>query len=162
MPQGETKPPLRFRKLRTAWSVFCGLAAVLIIALWARSYWRFDFLASRNSICYLDCVSNRGSMECAFRRTSQPSFLFSGLNLEFASDNPFQCAYFPIIGFGDDGQIDGRHTWIVWFPHWLAAFVAVVFAATPWTPCSKRFTLRTLLMATTLVAVVLGSVVWLR
>src|SRR4051812_42476544 len=29
---------MRFRKLRIAWSVFWGLAAVLLIVLWVRSY----------------------------------------------------------------------------------------------------------------------------
>ena len=31
--------PMRFRKLRIAWSVVCGIACVLLIALWVRSYW---------------------------------------------------------------------------------------------------------------------------
>ena len=31
---------MRFRKLRIAWSVVCGLVAVLLIVLWVRSYWR--------------------------------------------------------------------------------------------------------------------------
>src|SRR3954470_19207851 len=33
---------MRFRKLRIAWSVFWGLACVLLIVLWGRSYWRWD------------------------------------------------------------------------------------------------------------------------
>src|SRR6266480_4470373 len=32
------------RKLRVAWSVFCGIACVLLIALWVRSYSRADSL----------------------------------------------------------------------------------------------------------------------
>ena len=30
---------MRFRKLRIAWSVVCGIACVLLIVLWVRSYW---------------------------------------------------------------------------------------------------------------------------
>src|SRR4051794_2870734 len=30
---------MRFRKLRIAWSMFWGLACVLLIVLWVRSYW---------------------------------------------------------------------------------------------------------------------------
>src|SRR6476620_7609681 len=30
---------MRFRKLRIAWSVMCGIACVLLIVLWVRSYW---------------------------------------------------------------------------------------------------------------------------
>src|SRR3954451_17185227 len=33
---------MRFRKLRIAWSVFWGLAAVLLIVLWVRSFWYAD------------------------------------------------------------------------------------------------------------------------
>ena len=33
---------MRFRKLRIAWSVVWGLAAVLLIVLWVRSYWWHD------------------------------------------------------------------------------------------------------------------------
>src|SRR6476659_1067575 len=44
MQPDEAKPPLRFRKLRIAWSVFWGLACVLLIVLWVRSYWAESFL----------------------------------------------------------------------------------------------------------------------
>ena len=47
---------MRFRKLRIAWSVACGLACVLLIVLWARSYWWCDncYIASRINLssCY--------------------------------------------------------------------------------------------------------------
>src|SRR5689334_19264816 len=42
MQPDKTKPLLRFRKLRIAWSVFWGLACVLLIVLWVRSYWCSD------------------------------------------------------------------------------------------------------------------------
>jgi hypothetical protein len=44
-------------------------------------------------------------------------------------------------------------------PHWFAMLTALAIAATPW--LRWRFSLRTLLIATTLVAVVLGLIVWL-
>src|SRR6476660_8978143 len=33
---------MRFCKLRIAWSVLCGIACVLLIVLWVRSYWWRD------------------------------------------------------------------------------------------------------------------------
>ena len=33
---------MRYRKLRIAWSVVWGLASVLLVVLWVRSYWRVD------------------------------------------------------------------------------------------------------------------------
>jgi len=35
---------IKFRKLQIAWSVLCGLACVLLIVLWVRSYRHFDEL----------------------------------------------------------------------------------------------------------------------
>ena len=47
-------------------------------------------------------------------------------------------------------------------PHWFFSLLTLIVAGAPWIRLSKRFTLRTLLIATTLVAVVLGLIVWLR
>src|SRR4051812_42704575 len=33
---------MRFRKLRIAWSVFWGVACLVLILLWVRSYWYWD------------------------------------------------------------------------------------------------------------------------
>ena len=44
-----TSGGIRFRKLRTATSVACAIAWVLLIALWVRSYWRFDLWAGSPS-----------------------------------------------------------------------------------------------------------------
>ncbi len=43
---------------------------------------------------------------------------------------------------------------------WLPTLLFATLAAVPWLPWSNRFSLRTLLIATTLVAVVLGLIVW--
>src|SRR6476661_7413421 len=38
---------MKFRKLRIAWSVLCGIACVLLILLWVRSYWWNDSVFKR-------------------------------------------------------------------------------------------------------------------
>ena len=43
---------------------------------------------------------------------------------------------------------------------WFPVLLSIMLAVAPWIRLSKRFSLRTLLIATTLVAVVLGLVVW--
>src|SRR4051812_15297253 len=40
---------MRYRKLRIAWSVGWGLAAVLLIVLWVRSYWCRDTFSGPSS-----------------------------------------------------------------------------------------------------------------
>jgi hypothetical protein len=49
------------------------------------------------------------------------------------------------------------------FPHWFVVLLFTTLAAAPWLfKICWRFSLRTLLIATTLVAVVLGLIVWLQ
>src|SRR4051812_16167470 len=50
---------MRYCKLRIAWSLFCGMAAVLLIALWVRSYSRVDAIYIAHSHC---AVSMRGEL----------------------------------------------------------------------------------------------------
>jgi len=45
--EGKPQPkrtPMTYRKLRIAWSVACGLAAVLVCVVWVRSYQSLDNL----------------------------------------------------------------------------------------------------------------------
>ena len=62
------------------------------------------------------------------------------------------------IGVGWSIQPNG---FSVLLPHWVYAILPAMLAVIPWV-WPKRFSLRTLLIATTLVAVVLGLIVWLR
>ena len=52
--------PMRFRKLRIAFSATCLIACVLLIALWVRSYWRIDWLSHLSSNSYANVASARG------------------------------------------------------------------------------------------------------
>ena len=53
-----------------------------------------------------------------------------------------------------------RATWLT-FPFWLPVLVSAMLSAIPWIrQLPWRFTLRTLLIATTLIAVGLGLIVW--
>src|SRR2546423_33436 len=64
------------------------------------------------------------------------------------------------LGFGI-WQKSGRTIYIV--PHWFPVLLLATFAVAPWyRRIPHQFSLRTLLIATTLVAVVLGLLVWLR
>jgi hypothetical protein len=56
----------------------------------------------------------------------------------------------------DDEWDDGLH---LIMPHWLAALACAAVAGLPWLPWRKSFSLRTLLIATALIAVGLGVIV---
>ena len=50
---------MKFRKLRIAWSVVWGLAAVLLVVLWVQSYWWFNhaqYIFSNNRFVALIAV----------------------------------------------------------------------------------------------------------
>lgn len=50
--------------------------------------------------------------------------------------------------------------WLFTIPYWLLLILSAIAGALSWVPWSKRFTLRTVLIAMTLVAVVLGLIVY--
>ena len=77
-PAAPEVPQRRFRKLRIAWSVGWGLAAVLLLVLWVRSYWWRDFYVVRLSAeSYHGMISDRG-------------VLFLGEFVEWFSPHTFQ------------------------------------------------------------------------
>jgi len=146
---------MRFRKLRIAWSVGCGIVCVLLIVLWVRSYWWSE-----------GCRIARGSVGSMY------GYFAIGVNDIFVPP-PFYSE--PIreddmkqieriiqenttLGFG---YVGGPQASNVVFPDWIAVLLFSAIAAVPWLRYfPRRFSLRTLLIATTLVAVVLGLIVW--
>src|SRR4051794_32106050 len=142
--------PMNFRKLRIAWSVFWGLACVLLIVLCVRSYWwatniQLPPLMSHGIQCRLmrnvvmiriisldswdlgwttdfENVYKSDSRYAHFHQNlTKPSFL-----LQFREEGP--------------GTIALR------YPYWFAALIVGMIAELPWV--RWRFSLRTLLIAT--------------
>jgi hypothetical protein len=139
---------MRFRTLRIAWSVFWGLACVLLIVLWIRSYRISDSVYHRTWL------------------TSSMSGAIGIVRLGPASKAPWPARWtwgtlsrdeFQIIKSPWHFHSDKFETEVV-FPHWIPVLLAGTLTAIPW--LCYRFSLRTLLIATTLVAVVLGLAVW--
>ncbi len=126
---------MRFRKLRIAWSVGCGIACVLVIVLWVRSYSHPGSLSYSSAATHLAIGWESGTLGVerhAFRSGRQHERGWA-INIDHVS------------------RMSVR------IPLWVCAVVCGVFAAASWVV--KRFSLRALLIATTLVAVVLGLVV---
>src|SRR3954471_5339538 len=130
---------MRFRKMRIAWSVFWGVACVLLILLCVRSYFWMD------AVPRLHLASANGQ-------------LYVKQNLQIQPASKDQRCRFGIISMSLGGQSVVRvgHPGLA-LPLWA---VLVILAAVSVCPGIRRFTLRTLLIATTLVAVVLGLVVY--
>jgi hypothetical protein len=156
---------MRFRKLRIAWSVFWGLAAVLLIVLCVRSYWWTDMLLHRKGQTYFAVGTGRG-IAYFHGQTWQPFVTVTNKVGWKLVVGPTQSA----------ASASGLKPW-VWRPYkedhdavsgiyicvpcWCCVAFLGALTAAPWLPWwSWRFSLRTLLIAMTLVALVLGLIVY--
>jgi hypothetical protein len=148
---------MRFRKLRIAVTVLSLTACVLLIALWVRSHktsdmWRSNPIGGK---CF-NASSLLGQVKVAvfdvppagFRRLFPFGYKVSHVDKSMRVD---------------ESWVGGKYSsgnFAVWMPHWLLALLVAVLAYMPWIRSLRRFSLRTLLIATTIVAVLLGAVVW--
>jgi hypothetical protein len=153
---------MRFRKLRIAWSVTWGIACVLLIVLWVRSYYVADSYGFNRQAGIGLCQG-----DLAFCTILGPGLSFRvGYNTHAL----------PVAGNTVSNEWTfGKKTWnavavygsvlrsavsyiVVKMPALVAA--SSLMAVAPWIKWSRRFSLRTLLIATTLFAVVLGLIVY--
>jgi hypothetical protein len=147
---------MKHRKRRIAWSVGWRIVAVLLVVLWVRSYWRsdiaFGYAYQQTS---LSISSIRG--ELLIETIESP--LIIGWSFHSApSESIVDPSFWAMTHFGFgilDRQPLGR---MYVLPHASLLILFAAFTVAPWLPW--HFTLRTLLIATTLVAVGLGVVAW--
>jgi hypothetical protein len=153
---------MRFRKLRIVFSAICGIACVLLIALWVRSYWIADGFAGsswrvvslRGELMVLTSNDNTGTGSFVSGYASEE------INEEFDRWNIVHTATPTWNVFFARGATLPSWFHIVGFKFLTLSVIFFVAALSPWIHWSKRFGLRTLLIATTLVAVLLGLVVY--
>ena len=150
---------MRLRKLRIAWSVGWGVLAVILCVLWVRSYWwqeQFVRISSSNNR-YLTLGHCYGAV---YLRTGDP--LPRDLKAYPNRDewyayrdkaNPYRAEKF-LLKLKAQSGLRGIH-----LPHWLLMLLCCAVSGSPW--LRRRFSLRTLLIATTLIALALGTIVWL-
>jgi hypothetical protein len=144
---------MRFRNLRIAFSATCLLACVLLIVLWVRSYWHRQFIFSVNkSALYTGVGSDSGIVQ--FSRQTLTNEEYSGSRSWSYNSVSNRLLY------GDTFRWStSKAGLLVRAPHWSLILLSAGFATLPW--LRWQFTLRTLLIATTLVGVVLGIIVWM-
>jgi hypothetical protein len=140
---------MRFRKLRIAWSVLWGVVAVLLCVLWVQSYSRF------------------GSIVVPSHYKSSTGRIESGYGKVLVT---WQTHDYPRSWEITSSRIFSSNMWREWRWHFSSEYVeigcpywALVVASAAVAACSWlrwRFSVRTLLIATTLVAVVLGAIVY--
>jgi hypothetical protein len=167
---------MRFRKLRIAWSLAWGLVAVLLIALWVRSYWYDDgiyYLPGSHPSKVVGFESVHGNiMPFSIQRggiAGEKWHVFSGQigrmpgHLDLMEIGTVDSKLIHSSKwFRSFGWLTAPNYFFFSVPHWFIALVAVALGSVSWFPWipPHRFTLRTLLIGMTLLAVVLGLAVW--
>jgi hypothetical protein len=139
---------MKYRKLRIAWSAIWCILCLLLIALWVRSYWVHDVLRGKCPVaagfhCDLTC----GVISFDVFTSNQT------IEWTWNTGPPMTSHY--------KWWFRKYDTWYhVAVPHGFLVLIAGSIALTtaPWT--KLRFSLRTLLIAMTLAAVVLGVIVF--
>jgi hypothetical protein len=145
---------MRFRKLRIAWSVACAIACVLLIVLWVRSYWWVDWCQFNSLDGYnFEFVSASGAVQFGVH-PARPADMRGWLRESKV------LAEHPMLLRAPTWILSSAYSFIN-MPHWFLLALVAAAIAIPWINWPKHFSLRTLLIATTLVAVVLGATVWL-
>ena len=148
---------MRFRKLRIAFSATCLIACVLLIVLWVRSY---PPNGDQSSVRGIFCYSSQGTiitLKPNISWAANPDYSVNDLGNDMNLVVTIEPHDSPI---GFYAAWPSASEWVVQVPHWFLVLIFAALAAAPWIRWSKRFTLRTLLIATTLIAVVLGAIAY--
>jgi hypothetical protein len=146
---------MKYRKLRIALSSTCGVICLLLIALWVRRYFAQDVITGPLSDTTSLGISSRPEgIGIFYQKFRTPQWRLMSLRPDMPNIKP----YAAFMGFGlcrAEGELYG-----IILPYWFL----VVATGTPATillikASSWRFSLRTLLIVATLVAVGLGLIV---
>ena len=142
------------RPLRIAVSVVSGLCCVLLVVLWVRSWgvqsvsanwygdeWKHKVAGER----YYKVFSNRGAI-----RLHTASYS-AGWSMPVLEDER------AVLGFG---VLKEPTSLYVRIPYWFPVALCVFMVPAPWFSWSRRFSLRTLLITTTIIALVLGLIIY--
>jgi hypothetical protein len=138
--------------LRIAVTALSLTACVLLVALWVRNTSRYDNVdINVPGICRAVTWSIDGTLILTMKYggTASTGWQIS-MNRISAGGGEF------LYGFNFQSHPGG---WFCTVPHWFAMLLCIILAAVPWIHWSRRYSLRALLIATTLVAIGLGLVV---
>jgi len=129
------------RYLRIAFSVACGIICLLLSMLWVRSYWKWDDIHHVKGRFVINFGSTGGIMY--FRDAPVPRTPPTQGWGYRSDDSAFKWSSAP-------PSIETSHSTFV--------LLSGSFAVLPWV--RWRFSLRTLLIAMTVMAALLGAIVW--
>ncbi len=121
-----------------------------MIALWVRSYIRVDDLSYRDK--------NISSLRGVLFFNGQ---VFLDETTDESDSSEFKLFRYTLLLNANASHDAGVIGDVLAIPDWVLVGSTSLIGVLPWIPWSNRFSLRTLLIATTMIAVVLGLIVWL-
>ena len=143
------------RYLRIAISSFFAVLCLLIIAWWVRSYsWSDGAFLRLTSSEYVQVSAGYGRMCIWFEHKQTLNYRFKHHSHRITTHTPpdaddriplFHVGYWPTMTR-------------VYAAHWVFVVLAGSFAVIPW--CPRRFSLRFLLISTTVIAAVVSVIAW--
>ena len=153
-----TRPRLA-RWLRITWTAFWALAAALVIVLWVRSYWRWDAITLPVvNNCGISLKSFEGRIVIKKTTISDARFWPVGFeSLNFDNHQVVLAEKYHVQSYA--GPLVAKNAVVATLSQLPLVLTAAVFAVAPWIGWPNRFSLRTLLIATTLIAVALGTII---
>jgi hypothetical protein len=160
---GRMNRPSLYHVLRITASAVCGVVCVLLVVLWVRSYYWHDYVQRVGRTSHLRITSGGGKvvfncdpLDPAVLYGSLPSYGSEKQTLSrdfYLRAFPGQFGHLPIIT-----DVGSYHDY--WVPLWFLTLVFAALAAAPWLYWSTRFSLRTLFIVVTVVALGLGLEVY--
>lgn len=154
---------MKFKKTRIAFSALCGILCLLLIALWGRSYWWADSVRvpiSRTKV--LNFYSTKGWLTL-LSSLGQPRNATWRINHQ--SQETIRKSEQAAIASG--ATVVHRIPSLGWhrphfdLPHALVALLLAGSSVAPLLPYSRRFRLKTLLIAVTILSLLLGFITYL-
>jgi hypothetical protein len=137
---------MKYRKLRIAWSVVCGVLCLLLIALWARSHRRLgeqlSYVSSTGRGWYIASSPGAATLTTALHNPAEPG--------EWRMYSAWEPGF---LGFK---TFTYRSSTSIKVPLWFVCTGMFACAVIPW--LRWRFSLRTLLIGMTVAAATLGSI----
>jgi hypothetical protein len=146
---------MKYRKLRIAWSVGCGIACILLIAMWVRTTYFcetiFGPVASSSSLVM---TSRQGGLGIGLTKSGTPSWSYSANQPDVVPKR----TYVTLLGFAYSNPAGEGIFLRVHYPILIVG--VTLLSILSWIHWTARFSLRTLLIAMTLFATALGLTVW--
>jgi hypothetical protein len=151
---------MKYRKLRIAWSVVCGIATVLIVVFWVRSYWHADSITRVGNdqiLTRFGTASGTLFFGCADYKTTpnihSPEETDGWMYQEYDS--------IPLIKVAGWKFNWGATERLITLPAWFVTLLFFTLATAPWLhPTAWQFSLRTMFLTLTAASVVFGLLAW--